>query len=49
MLPAIRRAVELFSRKRNWTKLVKSRMEQDFSWESSAQSYGRLFEALAAK
>ncbi|MBK7141243.1 MAG: glycogen synthase GlgA [bacterium] len=49
MLTAIRRAVELFSRKRTWTKLVKSGMEQDFSWESSAQSYGRLFEALAAK
>lgn len=49
MLEAIKRAVELFPRKRAWTRLVKAGMSQDFSWESSANEYSRLFEALAVK
>lgn len=49
MLDTIRRAVELFAKKRVWTKLVKAGMAQDFSWESSAQEYCKLFESLVTR
>jgi starch synthase len=47
MLESITRGVNLFSRKRSWSKVVKSGMTKDFSWEHSAAEYSRLFEQLA--
>jgi starch synthase len=46
LLAAVRRAVELYARKRAWTKLMKAGMRQDFSWEKSARQYSQLFERL---
>lgn len=47
LLGTVRRAVELFAKKRRWTKLMKAGMRQDFSWVQSAQKYTQLFEQLA--
>ncbi|MDP3792568.1 MAG: glycogen/starch synthase [bacterium] len=41
---AIVRASELYRQKKEWEKLVKRAMLQDFSWEKSAQEYIKLFE-----
>ncbi|HEX2896952.1 MAG TPA: glycogen synthase GlgA [candidate division Zixibacteria bacterium] len=46
MVDAISRAVELYSKKRKWSRLVKNGMSQDFSWNSSAKKYHNLFESL---
>ncbi|MBD3402106.1 glycogen synthase GlgA [candidate division GN15 bacterium] len=46
MLEAITRAVELYPRRRTWTKLMKAGMKQDFSWQRSAEKYAALFESL---
>jgi len=46
MLAAVDRASELFTRKRAWTRLMKSGMKQDFSWASSAARYQELFGQL---
>ena len=43
LVTAVRRAVDLFSRKRAWIKLMKAGMKQDFSWHSSARVYAQLF------
>ena len=49
MLEAVERAVELFAHKRAWVKIMKSGMQQDFSWEQSAREYALLFERLAIR
>lgn len=46
MLDAVDRAVDLFARRREWMKLMKTGMACDFSWRSSAQEYSRLFESI---
>lgn len=46
MMKAIQRAIELFPKKRKWTKLMKNGMRQDFSWNNSAQKYLELFSTL---
>ncbi|MGH8016610.1 MAG: glycogen synthase, partial [Candidatus Zixiibacteriota bacterium] len=46
MIIALRRANELFSQKRKWTKLMKNGMKQDYSWSKSAGKYTQLFESL---
>lgn len=46
LLAAVGRAVELFTRRRAWTKLMKAGMRQNFSWEKSAQKYSELFEQI---
>jgi starch synthase len=47
LLEAVQRAIELFAKRRRWTKLMKAGMRQDFSWARSAQRYAQLFEQLA--
>lgn len=47
MLAAMQRAVELFERKRAWTKVMKQGMSEDFSWQHTAEEYARLYEKLA--
>ena len=49
LLNTIQDAVELFSQKRKWTKLMKNAMAKDFSWEKSAEKYLQLFESLLSK
>ena len=46
LLEALERALCLYARKRQWTKVVKAGMAQDFSWNQSAKKYHRLFEQL---
>ena len=49
MLAAIYRAVDLFCRKRPWTKLVKRVMKEDFSWKASAEKYLQLFTLVTGR
>lgn len=49
MMTALERAVNLYRRKRAWTKLMKAGMRQDFSWKRSAAKYQALFETLAVR
>jgi starch synthase len=46
LMEAVERALRLFAQKRQWTKVVKAGMVQDFSWDRSAQKYHRLFEQI---
>lgn len=47
MLEAIRYAEEIYyDRKRSWNKIVERAMQADFSWESSAKQYERLYDEL---
>jgi starch synthase len=46
MMETLTRALTLFSKKRKWSKLMKSGMKQDFSWKISARNYESLFESL---
>ena len=41
---AIIRASELYRQKKEWAKLMKRVMAEDFSWEKSAKEYVKLFE-----
>ncbi len=43
MLTAIRRAIDLFGRKRVWRKIMKRAMTRDFSWSRSAEKYVDLY------
>ncbi len=49
LLQTIQTAVELYQTKRKWTKLMKSAMSSDFSWNKSAEKYLHLFESLVSK
>lgn len=49
MKDAIARAVEVFKKKREWTALVKTCMNQDFSWQHSAREYKTLYEDILKK
>ncbi len=46
MLTAIKRAVDLFARKRTWTKFMKVGMKKDFSWSRTAKKYSKLYNNL---
>ena len=43
LLVAIKRAVDLYARRRAWTKLIKTGMKLDYSWDRSAEKYTDLF------
>lgn len=47
MMAALERALELYPRRRVWTKLMKAGMRQDFSWKRSAGRYEDLYRSLA--
>jgi len=49
LVEAVRRAVDLFPRKRIWRRIVKDGMKQDFSWISSAKEYVALYQKVAGK
>ena len=46
MLYTIRRAVDFFSNKDIWYKIVRRAMKEDFSWEESAKKYIELYNNL---
>nr|MBN2277674.1 glycogen synthase GlgA [candidate division Zixibacteria bacterium] len=46
LLAAIRKAVQLYSRRRIWHKIVKQGMSRDFSWDNSARRYIELYYKL---
>ncbi len=47
MLEAIDRAVNLYARRQDWKRLMKTGMSCDFSWSASAAKYETLFQSLA--
>ncbi|MDD5425395.1 MAG: glycogen synthase GlgA [candidate division Zixibacteria bacterium] len=49
LLETVKRAVELYTRKKIWTKIMKAGMVQDFSWDKSAARYADLYEDLVRK
>jgi len=46
MLEAIERAVNLYARRQDWSRLMKAGMKCDFSWSASAARYEALFQSL---
>lgn len=46
MMYTVRRAVSVFKDKKRWAKLVRRVMKVDFSWDSSAAEYVRLYEEI---
>lgn len=48
MMFTIRRAIDFFSRKDIWGKLVRRAMKENFSWDESAKKYIGLYESLMA-
>ena len=49
LLETVRRAVAAFRDHELWARLVRTGMQQDFSWDRSAQTYVRLYERAVAK
>jgi starch synthase len=49
LVEAVDRAVNHFSHRRKWITLIKQAMIKDFSWESSAEAYERLFATAGMK
>lgn len=46
MLYTIKRALSFYNEKSIWQKLVRRVMEQDFSWQKSAQKYEKLYNKI---
>ncbi len=44
LMDAIQRAIGVFHNKKQWAKMMKRGMLQDFSWEKPAQEYVRVYE-----
>ncbi len=49
MLAAVKRAVTWFRRPKDWAKLVRNAMKQDWSWARSAAAYARLYQQLVKR
>lgn len=45
-LDAIIRALSFYERKNLWNRIIKNGMKSDFSWESSAREYKKLYSSL---
>ncbi len=43
---AIKRAGVLWQQRKSWSQLMRNAMKQDFSWDTAAQQYAALYEAL---
>lgn len=48
MLSALSRAIKLYGHKRKWSKLMKTGMAADFSWDHSAAEYAELFRRVSS-
>jgi starch synthase len=46
LLETIDRALHVFANRRTWAALRRRAMSMDFSWDRSAQEYGRIYEQL---
>lgn len=46
LLDAVRRALHCYRQPEQWTKVVRTAMAQDFSWNHSARSYLRIYQGL---
>src|ERR1700678_3945298 len=46
LLDAIKRALEIFRNKDEWTGMMKRGMAQDFSWDAPAKDYERVYERV---
>jgi len=46
LIDAVKRAVEIFQNKKMWIQLQKQAMKQDFSWDTSAKEYLKLYAQL---
>ncbi len=49
LLGAVRRAGALFKKRKEWAKLVRNAMKQDWSWARSAAAYVRLYQSLGKR
>ena len=49
ILKALEAALDTCSDKKTWSKLQRSNMRVDFSWEKTARQYLELYEAAAQK
>ncbi len=49
MLDALERAMKVYKVKSDWKELVKRCMNEDFSWERSAQEYLELYKKAIEK
>ena len=49
LLDAIRHALDVYQRAEGWAKLVRTGMEQDWSWSRSASEYAQLYEKAMAR
>lgn len=48
LVAAVRRALELYARPRIWRRIQRTGMQQDFSWERSADRYVEVYRAALA-
>ena len=47
MLDTVRRAESVYyDKKRDWNKIVERAMEADFSWNSSARQYEKMYDEI---
>ena len=46
LLKEIKRALKIFEDKKTWTKIIKTGMKSDFSWNSSAKKYIELYKTI---
>ena len=49
MLDAIKRATAVYEDKEAWLKLIERSMDEDFSWDKSAQEYAAVYNKAVAK
>ena len=49
LLKTIKRACELFGRKKIWNKIVKRGMDKDYSWNRSAEKYAELYREVLSR
>jgi starch synthase len=49
LVRAVRRATELYNRKEDFMAMSKANMEEDFSWNRSANLYANLFKSILGK
>ncbi|MFH1700553.1 MAG: glycogen synthase GlgA [Candidatus Zixiibacteriota bacterium] len=49
MLTSIKSAVEDFSKKRKWRRIMKNGMNKDYSWDASARKYVELYNIALSK
>lgn len=49
MVKAISRTIAVFNDEKNWQKIMRNAMVEDFSWENSARLYTELYNKILDK